>query len=303
MPHIAHVCLMIVLAAALGACSDDGGGAGEATTDAGSDAADTGVEADTATEADTAEPDTTPPLEPSTLFGPCVEDAQCPGEGAVCRTAGDFGAPGGYCTVPCEDRTPCDFNGVYHFCGTREGETQSYCERRCLNGFDCGRSTYTCQIPEGDDAGICYGICATDEDCGGEARCEPYSGRCTADAPSMEGAVNGEPCAATEDCRSEFCINEANNGWPGGMCISTCILGTGFNVNTFYAGETLPPGSCPGDEICLPLLGNFSRNDAGACLPACDADNDCRDGYTCRKSFDGSAGASTFTNGVCWPSG
>ena len=49
MPHIAHVCLMIVLAAALGACSDDGGGAGEATTDAGSDAADTGVEADTAT--------------------------------------------------------------------------------------------------------------------------------------------------------------------------------------------------------------------------------------------------------------
>src|SRR5690606_33578722 len=70
---------------------------------------------------DAGPPDAGPPLMPSELFGPCQEDWQCPGEGAICRRATD-GWPGGYCTVPCEDRTPCDFNGVYHHCVTRAGE-------------------------------------------------------------------------------------------------------------------------------------------------------------------------------------
>src|SRR5690606_5864553 len=106
-----------------------------------------------------------PPLMPSELFGPCQEDWQCPGEGAICRRATD-GWPGGYCTVPCEDRTPCDFNGVYHHCVTRAGETQSYCERRCLNGIDCGRTAYTCAGELPPSGGLCIGVCASDDECG-----------------------------------------------------------------------------------------------------------------------------------------
>ena len=243
-----------------------------------------------------------PPLQRSTLFGPCVEDSQCPGEGAVCRTSSETGEPGGVCTVPCVDRTPCDFNNVYHHCLSREGEAQRFCERRCLNGLDCGRSAYTCQQPpEGaPEGGVCFGLCATDEQCGDGSRCEPFSGRCTAGEPSTTGAVTGAPCASNEACRSNFCVSETD-GWPGGSCISGCILPAGYNNTSFFAGDALPAGDCPGQALCLPLLGSFSRGDFGACVLACDANTDCRTGYICRKSFEGSGGVSNFNNGVCWP--
>lgn len=282
-----------ILGVALAACSGDG----EALEDAGTP--DAGVVADP----DAGLVDTGPALEPSTLFGPCVEDAQCPGEGAICRTASETGAPGGFCTVPCEDRTPCDFNNVYHHCLARDGETQKYCERRCLNGIDCGRAGYTCQLFQGEDEGACFGLCDADEQCGGGQRCEPYSARCVASDAPDDGAINGETCAAATDCRSEFCITEADNGWPGGACISRCILPVGYNSSSFYGGDTLPRAACPEGNLCLPLLGSFTRGDPGACLVDCDKTEDCRPGYTCRKQFDANGMQFTFTNGVCWPGG
>ena len=44
--------------------------------------------------------DAGPALEMSETFGPCQEDWQCPGDGAVCRR-GAAGWPEGFCTVPC----------------------------------------------------------------------------------------------------------------------------------------------------------------------------------------------------------
>lgn len=277
----------------LGACSGN-------ASDNNTSAVDAAVVVDAGTD-DAGAADAEVSLEPSTLFGACVEDAQCPGVGAVCRSAESTGTPGGVCTVPCEDRTPCDFNNVYHHCLARIGETQKYCERRCINGLDCGRSAFTCQLFGDQEEGVCYGLCVSDEECGAGLKCEPYSGRCvTPDTPNS-AAINGEPCAALEDCRSNFCISEADNGWPGGSCISRCILPSGFNSTSFYGGETLPQAGCPEGNVCLSLLGSSARGDPGGCLKACDSAADCRPGYMCRKEFEGSGGVSTYTNGVCWP--
>ncbi len=282
-------CFTLVLAA----CTDNASNNNNAAVDA-AVVVDAGIE-------DAGAADAQVVLQPSTLFGACVQDAQCPGEGAICRSSQSAGSPGGVCTVPCEDRTPCDFNNVYHHCLARVGETQKYCEQRCINGLDCGRSGFTCQLLSDQEEGICYGLCSTDEQCGEGLRCEPYGSRCVApDAPD-EGAINGEPCAAPEDCRSNFCISEADNGWPGGSCISQCILPSGFNSTSFYGGETLPQATCPDGSLCLSLLGATARGDPGACVKACDSAADCRQGYMCRKEFEGSGGVSTFSNGVCWP--
>ena len=248
-------------------------------------------------------PDAGPVRAPSTLFGPCEVDAQCPGEGAVCRTAAESGLPGGSCTVPCEDRTPCDAFGVYHHCVRRPGASQSYCERRCLNGIDCGREAYTCQPPpEGaPEGGICFGVCSSDEHCGSGTVCDVASGRCETSLPTS-GGVTGDTCASPTDCRSGFCISEAN-GWPGGQCTGPCILPPGYNSTRFFTGDALPQGECPADQICLAVLGGLARGDYGACMIACTSPADCRTGYTCRNQFEGGAGVSTYSNGVCWPAG
>ena len=249
-------------------------------------------------------PDAGPPLQPSALFEACEEDWQCPGEGAICRTAAD-GYPGGYCTVPCEDRTPCRARSVYHHCATREGETQSYCERRCLNGIDCGRDGYTCAGELPPSGGMCIAVCSTDAQCGSGTRCDPYSGQCVEGEPAT-GAVTGEGCGLPEDCRSGQCVPELSpegvpTGWVGGYCTGNCILPPGFNNNDFYMGDALPQATCAGDAVCLPAQGQ-SRGDLGTCYDQCTRDSDCRDGYGCLKEIQlASGGVSSFTNGVCVP--
>ncbi|HJL18751.1 MAG TPA: hypothetical protein RMH99_24025 [Sandaracinaceae bacterium LLY-WYZ-13_1] len=247
--------------------------------------------------------DAGPPLEPSRLFGPCLEDWQCPGEDAVCRTPTD-GWPEGYCTRPCEDRTPCDVDGVYHHCAQREGEEQSYCERRCLNGIDCGRDGYSCAGELPPSGGACLPVCSDDEQCGNLV-CDRYTGQCAEAAG--EGAVTGEGCAESEDCRSEQCIAELNEsgvptGWVGGYCVGNCVLPSGFNNNDFYAGDELPPGTCPGEAICIPAGNGQSRGDLGRCYHGCEADADCRDGYSCLREFNlASGGVASYPNGICVP--
>jgi hypothetical protein len=242
-----------------------------------------------------------PPPDPSELFGPCVEDSQCPGAGAICRTNRD-GWPGGYCTVPCEDRTPCDYRGVYHHCTAQEGETQTYCERRCLNGIDCGRTGYTCIGMLPPSGGLCIGVCSSDAECGDGTVCDLYSGQCAVTAPT-NGALTGEACSGSQSCRSGACLTEAGNGWPGGYCVGNCILPSGFNTSTFYNGDSLPRGTCAGDAICLPV-GSQAEGDLGTCYDQCVDDGDCRTGYGCLKDFQlGSGGVSSYDNGVCVPAG
>lgn len=248
-------------------------------------------------------PDGGPPLAPSELFGPCVEDWQCPGEGAICRRATD-GWPGGYCTRPCEDRTPCDHRGVYHHCATREGATQAYCERRCLNGIDCGRSGYTCAGELPPSGGVCIAVCSSDEQCGGGTVCNRYSGACVESPPT--GAVTGEPCAEADDCQSGQCVAEVNaagvpTGWVGGYCVGNCILPAGYNTSEFFSGDALPQGTCAGDAVCLPAEG-YARGDLGTCYDQCQSAGDCRPGYTCLMEIALTGGGfSSYENGLCIP--
>lgn len=250
--------------------------------------------------------DAAPPLEMSELFGPCEADSQCPGEGAVCRGAVE-GYPGGYCTVPCTDRTPCDARGVYHHCATREGEDQAYCERRCLNGIDCGRNAYTCAGELPPSGGFCIGVCTSDEDCGGDSVCDPYTASCS-ESVGETGAITGEPCADDDGCRSGQCIPEENeagqpSGWVGGYCVSNCILPTGYNTNDFFAGDAFPNGGCPGDAVCIPA--DFSQTavgDLGRCYDQCLLDTDCREGFRCLQEINlQSGGVRMFSNGLCLP--
>lgn len=250
-----------------------------------------------------AQSDAGAPLPASELFGPCQQDGQCPGEGAVCRRASE-GWPGGYCTVPCEDRTPCDYRGVYHHCATRSGETQAYCERRCLNGIDCGREGYSCEGELPPSGGVCIAVCSSDAQCGAGTTCNRFSGQCVTTPPV--GAVTGEGCARAEDCQSGRCVGELDaagvpSGWVGGYCVGNCVLPPGYNTSEFFSGSELPSGSCAGDAVCLPNE-SYARGDLGTCYDQCRSADDCRAGYTCLQRIQLSQDrASFYENGLCVP--
>jgi len=94
----------------------------------------------------------------------------------------------------------------------------------------------------------------------------------------------GGPCAAPTDCAevAGTCFPEAANpAWPGGFC----------------------GGGCWVDHHCGP--GNyctvFGEGDDGtpvkSCMPGCQDDQDCRDGYECRRSF---LSVPPPDHAVCW---
>ncbi len=235
----------------------------------------------------------------SELYGPCEIDAQCPGEGAVCRGPLE-GFPLGSCTVPCTDRTPCAGLGTANN-QCIGGPAGSFCEPGCLNSRDC-RAGYACVQDVNPAGGFCTALCTNDMQCGAGVVCDEYTTECVAPGGESTAATVGQPCVASEDCRG-WCISEATNGWPGGACASNCVLPMSWNMNTFYDGTVLPSGSCPDGDICYPN-GSFAAGDLGLCLDACTSDDGCREGYTCRTSFQLQEGGDVFTfeNGVCWPS-
>jgi hypothetical protein len=268
---------------ALGACGDD--------DDAPPPAPDAGA------------PDLGP--QPSTLFGPCVVDSQCPGEGAVCRRGVD-GFPKGMCTRPCLDRTQCDDGITYHHC-LPDGSGDTFCAQRCLNGLDCGRNAYTCEGEYPPSGGRCIGICGSDADCGADAECDEASGRCVAvGTPPRSGGSYGASCDGDADCATGLCLGGPGSSLEGGYCVSYCILPAGYNSNDLFAGDTLPSGACGDDAVCFPAINTQAEGDLGACFDGCQTNADCRvgEGYECRRTFGLSSGDSkTFMNGVCLPAG
>jgi len=313
MNSFTSICVLaVLLVATAAACGDDGG----TPADTGTDVLVLDSGADTGP-ADTGTPDTGP----STLFGPCISDDQCPGPEAYCRTAVVDGVPGGQCVRRCAitpdgrpDRTNCEEpeEEIYHICWQFEGE-EATCEERCLNGADCVRDGFTCvgqgSFGFGADVGICVPVCTSNEECGPGAECNVYSGRCVAEGALPSGAENGEACDTDDQCLSGNClvgeVRGSPTGWTRGYCIGACILPIGYNTSTFYTdageGAGLPPGTCPEGDACFPN-GSFNRGDEGVCLEGCAVDGDCRvdQGYYCRHDFRTGSGTYTFPTGVCW---
>lgn len=240
----------------------------------------------------------------SELYGPCVIDAQCPGEGAVCRRNVD-GYPNGYCTRPCDDRTPCEGLGTQNnHCVQLTGETRAYCEVNCVNGRDCRGEGYSCLTEQLPTGGLCIPVCNADAQCGPGAVCDLHRARCAAAPVEVNGELTGAACASNAACASGACVPAAN-GFTGGYCIANCVLPTGFNTNTFFDGPVLPAGGCPDDGLCMPFNGSFAARDLGVCLDGCADNTDCRTGYFCRKDYQLQEGGRVFSfeNGVCWPNG
>lgn len=259
------------------------------------------------------DPDAGPPVDAfvppfaEVLFAPCVSDEQCEvlGEGAFCRESSE-GPAGGYCTRPCEDRTPCDAFGAHHHCIQYDGEPTAICVPACRNGADCPRAGYSCFgeiAPTGD--GYCESVCRTDAECGDGTICDLDSGECRAPGPQT-GSPYYATCSSDAECASGLCLEEVYDGgltsWVLGACLSPCILEAGFNTTDFFRGDTLPNGGCPDNGVCMqpfvnqpPLRTTNAEGDLGVCHPGCDEDADCREGYSCHHT----RGGHTFTNGWC----
>lgn len=254
------------------------------------------------TPVDAAQPDSYLPM--GHLLGSCFASSQCPGVGAVCRTA-DMGYPNGQCTNPCTDRTDCDDGLQYNECLMPTGTTTASCEAYCRNGSDC-RDGYTCQVlstdASGATRGVCIPACATDAECGGTSQCNVYTGRCVPHGMvPTTGGDTGEACTGNAACRSANCRLPVENGnytgYVGGYCESICRIPSGYNTSNFFSADTLPQGTCSGNAVCVPGGNEQGAGDLGVCLHSCSGASDCRAGYSCTQTVS----SHTFTNGFCVP--
>ncbi len=121
----------------------------------------------------------------------------------------------------------------------------------------CGTSHST--TPPQTDAGITFDA-APPPDTG------PDSGY---DASALPGPSDvGSMCTMASDCSGGFCLDEMNEGFPGGYCSEICGAGG---------------SSCPDGSSCIQLSGMTS-----ACLDDCDpaaTTRQCRAGYGCDGDF------------------
>lgn len=89
---------------------------------------------------------------------------------------------------------------------------------------------------------------------------------------TTEGAKDGEPCMANEDCAGGFCLTQAEFGWPYGYCTGPC--------NSFI--------TCDEGSLCL-FLGNDPF-----CIKECQVAADCGPGQECFDLQDGTFACAPF---------
>ena len=154
-----------------------------------------------------------------------------------------------------------------------------YCTDVCEISEDCGMGGF-CEF------GFCFRGCLSNRQCrSAEFQCWQISdeqGVCSFDVDAATPAEPniGAPCRAGVECTApgeleRFCIGELDlqgqeTGYQSGMCVA---LGCGHDSECGENGRCAP-GAMP------------------YCVPACDAETECRPGYACDAAI-----------GACAPSG
>jgi hypothetical protein len=138
----------------------------------------------------------------------------------------------------------------------------------CASAADCpaGTSCITLTSDSGDET-YCLKDCSSNADCREGYICHPDVQICWYQ-PGLLGSPIGGPCLEAGDCATPnaVCYPEVYGKEPTGYVLGYCVL---FSCSA---------GSCPADSDCFAV---GSSGDSTACLPLCETDGDCRQGYGC----------------------
>ena len=213
-----------------------------------------------------------------------TDDGGTPGGDAGGAVGGDTGgAVGGGTGVtppvgtdpvgsPCVDGTTC----AGTICINNQLLPSGYCSADC--GTDaCPAGSECIDLSAGSRR--CVATCSEHAQCAGLGveTCNIDS-QCWLGAPMLDDSILGGPCTEDEACTD-----------PGAACYPDMLNGswTGF-VHGYCLINSCTPGSCPHGGVCLEVYAEGGT----ACLSACSAPADCREGYGC---------TSTESGGVCLP--
>ena len=188
----------------------------------------------------------------------CTSEADC--DGRFCSTAS---SGLGYCSWVCADDVPCPDDAVCVEFSATAG--YGYCLAPCGAGSSgaCPSGT-VCTSGFGLPEPVCLAGCEDDSECPVGTECGTGLGgvgRCF--TPDAE---NGQPCTDNTECsETAFCADEVAWGFAAGICLRFgCSPATG--------------AGCDDGTVCVEF------DDGGLCLPSCETDTDCRDGYQCIPS-------------------
>ena len=272
---------------------------------------------------------------------------QCPTESPFC--AGGYCVDD--CTANCEGRE-CGDDGCGGSCGICNAFENSLCsaagqcdcEQACYGkdcGYDkCGGSCGTCECgfvceksrcEETDDpcagkecgpdgcGGSC-GTCTGDDSCTLDGQCQGCSPKCAGKECGNDGCGgNCGQCADGENCTNGICKAGSAGGAIGDDCGSDSDCqppADGTCMTDMPGGYCATPdcestADCPVGAMCIILTGDGTEETW--CLDECDANSDCRDGYTCLDdpkicwyqagSGDAEVGGACYTDADCTDAG
>lgn len=197
---------------------------------------------------------------------PCRSDDDCEVLACSARPRGF-----GYCSWLCESGIPCPDDGV---CVQFEPGSPGYCMERCdpsdpvvcADGYVCADVSF--------EAPVCYPGCESDSDCTDGTVCGDALARGVRQCVDPTAHV-GDPCETSLECPNlGLCVDERGWGAPSGTCVTFCNVATGIG--------------CDEAAVCV-AWGLMGGPSAGSCIPVCDEEHPCREGYVCQPTGEAPA--------------
>lgn len=160
---------------------------------------------------------------PGAIGSACTKDSECLTN--TCRTATDYGVPGGICSRDCTSVPTC---GSGAHCGMAVNSVRN-CLKDCTQNGDC-RPGYECFDSDADGMKECApvatgtgavgDVCATTADCAGGQR-----GGCATQGTS--GSTNGyctiSLCNDTDSSTSNDCPTGSHCGFKNAVGVGSCV--------------------------------------------------------------------------------